>query len=1267
MMNINPLFLNSLGSQAIETDLKNKKFDAPAYLFSDIIKIYTEDKNTDLAASVNTAENKSISADGSEEVVDLNSLFEQVNKKVDSPFSENENTDVSDVNDSNVTVFKYVFEELNSSTSIDSAGELKLADDGSTHISDVDINTLVSNIINLIQNSGIAASIDNNFNIDSINTFLSNGENVDLNIETSDGVIKLSFEQNGSANSNVTNNFKLPSVSPSTNGDMPVAPPDQESADSPVESAIVENTKQMSLKISVYKDTGKQENTIPLNNGTDVTSTINTGANDNTFSEIPSVDIIENNAAYVMNNSGMPGHIQHPNISSQDISENSSNSKTAGSKNIENQSNVFQISEDSNTSVNNTDIKLESEVISKDARNKESEKTELFISTLAEDKNITEISYKEEKTISSGMNETNIIDSNKEAGTEFTDLPLFAESGEVDNKQPNISQTTNVSAESTGKAGLPETIDTMVNNSNQIVTGELDVKKQPVNIENIKTSDNPKDLQNAGVEPKTTKTGITDELMPAENNTASVDTIKEVYIEHPDTKDTTVNNSNQIVTGELDVKKQPVNIENIKTSDNPKDLQNAGVEPKTTKTGITDELMPAENNTASVDTIKEVYIEHPDTKDTTVNNSNQIVTSELDVEKQSGNIENIMTSDNLKELNNTGADINTAENSVSEKLPTVEKNTTSVNIITQDKDTVEVKPENQKQVNSSHVNNNKPGEVINKKGPEIQDTGKAEKNIDDDSDIKGHNSSTSISRNINAAVKNFINNVIKGKETVTTNNVDDKPVLQTNSKTSDITMDNIGQSKNTTGSDKAINNSESLKSSQTDAGNGKPELGDTVDIQPKMQTESKNAKFDSEIIEPAGNNTTVIDSKHSVEEVKTTRQYDIKLNGARRMSSVDLLSKVHKFISDNTFAEKQASTDTDIKTNTAGTDNGENSSTYLNSLNEFTKSADISMLNNKSNFVLQKQNYKDHNISSLKNIEENSADTISQQSAEVKTETVHISAENVQPKKKDTGGISIKDQIKVTEEDKILTAAEEKIQQNQPVNEKKVFTPDFSLVNPLGARESGKVEVTKNGGSNVKVNEVSENSTKNVEKNNSDNNTSKENRENGNNTSFTLNHSAPDKIIDKANSIREEMKFTLPDEKVVKYSKLMPEIKNILSEGVNKSLTISLTPEELGKVKLIVETVDKTVSAKIEVQNEAVQTTVQNNLDNLKQSLSQSGLNINNITVSISYNDNKQQKPGELKKKHNSGDDKKIETEEEKISSKNTSKTLGYNTYEYLA
>ena len=133
--------------------------------------------------------------------------------------------------------------------------------------------------------------------------------------------------------------------------------------------------------------------------------------------------------------------------------------------------------------------------------------------------------------------------------------------------------------------------------------------------------------------------------------------------------------------------------------------------------------------------------------------------------------------------------------------------------------------------------------------------------------------------------------------------------------------------------------------------------------------------------------------------------------------------------------------------------------------------------------------------------------------------------------------------------------------------------------------------------------------------------------------------------------------------KTIKASDLVSEIAHIISEGESKSVVLKLQPGDLGKVKIALEVVDKAVHANIEVENESVKQAVQNNINNLKQSLNLNGLQLSNVSVSLSGGESKSNKAFAQKKKANQNlYNKKIDS----AGDITASKSLGYNTYEYL-
>lgn len=164
----------------------------------------------------------------------------------------------------------------------------------------------------------------------------------------------------------------------------------------------------------------------------------------------------------------------------------------------------------------------------------------------------------------------------------------------------------------------------------------------------------------------------------------------------------------------------------------------------------------------------------------------------------------------------------------------------------------------------------------------------------------------------------------------------------------------------------------------------------------------------------------------------------------------------------------------------------------------------------------------------------------------------------------------------------------------------------------------------------------------------------------GSNTEHKINHTVINKTkaMDDLSSFNETLK-------VIKTDELAAEINKYLQSNGKQSITFQLTPENLGKVKLMVDYADNQLQASIEVENEQVKQHVQSNIDQLKNNLQSSGVQINNINVSISSNEQKNHKHA-VQKKKTFADPEEIKVNENKSSSE-TQKKMGYNTYEYLA
>ncbi len=134
--------------------------------------------------------------------------------------------------------------------------------------------------------------------------------------------------------------------------------------------------------------------------------------------------------------------------------------------------------------------------------------------------------------------------------------------------------------------------------------------------------------------------------------------------------------------------------------------------------------------------------------------------------------------------------------------------------------------------------------------------------------------------------------------------------------------------------------------------------------------------------------------------------------------------------------------------------------------------------------------------------------------------------------------------------------------------------------------------------------------------------------------------------------------------KIIKPSQILNEISSFIRKGEVRSLVLKLTPENLGKVKVEVNMVDKAMHANIEVENESVKQTIQSNFNQLRTALVQSGITVAGLTISLNNGGEKNTKASEPKRK-TSVNSQAIKTEEK--STVTIPKKMGYNTYEYLA
>ena len=169
------------------------------------------------------------------------------------------------------------------------------------------------------------------------------------------------------------------------------------------------------------------------------------------------------------------------------------------------------------------------------------------------------------------------------------------------------------------------------------------------------------------------------------------------------------------------------------------------------------------------------------------------------------------------------------------------------------------------------------------------------------------------------------------------------------------------------------------------------------------------------------------------------------------------------------------------------------------------------------------------------------------------------------------------------------------------------------------------------------------------------------------NTKETANNFRINEAIDKTQISNEfvDSKRT-QTEKSVQLADLVKEVSKYVQKQEKNSITLILDPKELGKVKLNLDLIDKIIHARFEVENEAVRKVLESQMSQLSNNLQNMGLQVGSYSVALSNNENKGMKASdEDKRKAVKRENKEINNDEIMVE-ENRSKSLGYNTYDYL-
>lgn len=147
-------------------------------------------------------------------------------------------------------------------------------------------------------------------------------------------------------------------------------------------------------------------------------------------------------------------------------------------------------------------------------------------------------------------------------------------------------------------------------------------------------------------------------------------------------------------------------------------------------------------------------------------------------------------------------------------------------------------------------------------------------------------------------------------------------------------------------------------------------------------------------------------------------------------------------------------------------------------------------------------------------------------------------------------------------------------------------------------------------------------------------------------------------------NLNDTLKIIKANEVITEISKLL-ENSNYVRQADKQSITFQLSPENLGKLTLSIDYVENQLRANIEVENEQIKQFIQGNIEQLKNSLQASGIQLNDVNVSLgNYEQKSLRQANQKKKAYSKSAYGQVKIENTKTSS--SKKLMGYNTYDFL-
>lgn len=132
--------------------------------------------------------------------------------------------------------------------------------------------------------------------------------------------------------------------------------------------------------------------------------------------------------------------------------------------------------------------------------------------------------------------------------------------------------------------------------------------------------------------------------------------------------------------------------------------------------------------------------------------------------------------------------------------------------------------------------------------------------------------------------------------------------------------------------------------------------------------------------------------------------------------------------------------------------------------------------------------------------------------------------------------------------------------------------------------------------------------------------------------------------------------------KTVKASEAMKEVQTMIETKSKDTMVFQLDPENMGKMKVVLTSVENMLRASIEVETEGARKALEGNMQQLLQKLESNGVQVQSVQITLQNNEqNKRQPHNHNKRQQYQGADEQNASEQE-----TAGRELGYNTVEYL-